>query len=86
MNSPSNLVFKSSIPTILGLAVSTMEIYGKPYALIAVAYGLKIIEVSDPSNPAILGSLTLNGYSNGISTVEIGEKFYAFIANGNEGL
>ena len=63
-----------------------MEIYGKPYALIAVAYGLKIIEVSDPSNPAILGSLTLNGYSNGISTVEIGEKFYAFIANGNEGL
>ena len=63
-----------------------MEIDDKPYALIGVQNGLKIIEVSDPSNPAILGSLTLNGYSNGISTVEIGEKFYAFIANGNEGL
>ena len=48
--------------------------------------GLKIIEVSDPSYPAIRGSLSFDGYSNGISTVEIREKFYALIANGNEGL
>ena len=63
-----------------------MEIDGKPYAFIAVALGLKIIEVSDPSYPTIRGSLSFDGYSNGISTVEIREKFYALIANGNEGL
>ena len=63
-----------------------MEIDDKPYALIGVQNGLKIIEVSDPSQPAIRGSLSFDGYSNGISTVEIREKFYALIANGNNGL
>ena len=48
--------------------------------------GLKIIEVSDPQKPVIVGSIVTGGYAYGVSTLEIGVKIYALVADYNAGL
>ena len=42
--------------------------------------GLNIFEVTDPSNPAIVGNLGTN-YAVGVSAMKIRGKNYAFIAD-----
>ena len=48
--------------------------------------GLKIIDVSDPKNPVLAGSMSTGGYAYGVSSIEIGVKIYAFLVNNNVGL
>ena len=48
-----------------------MEIREKFYALIANGNeGLKIIDVSDPSNPVLVSSLYISGHAFGIIIME----------------
>ena len=47
--------------------------------------GLKIIEVNDPENPVLVGSIDTNGKSMGISTIEMGRIIYALVADYNGG-
>ena len=48
-----------------------MEIREKFYALIANGNeGLKIIDVSDPSNPKLVSSLDIFGHAHGIIIME----------------
>ena len=62
------------------MAVSTVEIGVKIYALVAnINTGLKIIEVSDPYNPVLVGSLSSVVNAIAVSTVEIGGNIYAFL-------
>ena len=57
-----------------------MEIREKFYALIANGNeGLKIIDVSDPSNPVLVSNLSINGHAIGIRCREIAGKLYAYI-------
>ena len=43
--------------------------------------GLKIIDVSDPYNPVLVGSISTDGYAYGISTIKIEAKIYALVAS-----
>ena len=47
---------------------------------------LKIIDVSDPYNPLIVGSIRTGGLVSGLSTLEIGVNIYALVANWDAGL
>ena len=59
--------------------VSKIEIERKTYALVA-DHDVLIINVTDPSNPAIVGNLGTN-YAVGVSAMKIRGKNYAFIAD-----
>ena len=48
--------------------------------------GLKIIEVTDPYNPTLEGSIGTNGISLGVSTMYKGEKIYALRTDYSAGL
>ena len=43
--------------------------------------GLKIIDVSDPYNPVLVGSTSTGGNAIGISTIKIKAKIYALVAS-----
>ena len=59
-----------------------MKIREKFYALIANGNeGLKIIDVSNPSNPVLVSGLYIKGHAKGIIIMEIFGKYYALIAN-----
>ena len=45
----------------------------------ACAHALKIIEVSDPYNPVLVGSTSSVVNSITVSTIKIGENIYAFL-------
>ena len=47
--------------------------------------GLKIIEVSDPSNPVLVSSFEFR-YTNSVSTIEIRGKLYALVSTDYRGL
>ena len=64
-----------------------MQIREKIYALIAdISAGLKIIELTDPYNPVIVGSIDTNGSAYAVSTMQILDKIYALVADWNFGL
>ena len=58
-----------------------MEKEGNIYALVAdYGEGLKIINVTDPTNPALVSNfITKNARE--VSTMIIGEKIYAFVVD-----
>ena len=64
---------------ILFNRVSKIEIETKTYALVA-DYNVLIINVTDPSNPAIVGNLGTN-FAVSVSTLKIKGKNYAFVAD-----
>ena len=67
--------------------VSTLINREKIYALVADgSAGLKIIEVTDPSNPVLASSIDTNGEARGVSTLINREKIYALVADGSAGL
>ena len=52
------------------------------YALVASDLaGLKIIDVSDPYNPVLVGSISSDANAIGISTIKIKAKIYALVAS-----
>ena len=61
-----------------------IEIETKTYALVA-DYNVLIINVTDPSNPAIVGNLGTN-FAVGVSALKIRGKNYAFVTDYAEGL
>ena len=48
--------------------------------------GLKIIDVSDPKNPELIGNISTNGNTFGVKTIEKEGIIYALVADGNAGL
>ena len=48
--------------------------------------GLKIVDISDPKNPVLVGSISTGGLALGSSSIEIGEKIYALTVNKDAGL
>ena len=44
-------------------------------------FGLKIVEVSDPTNPVLVGNISINGHAIGIRCMEIANKLYAYIVD-----
>ena len=64
------------------MGVSSINIGVKIYALMA-SYdaGLKIIDISDPLIPAVVGSISIGGKARGVSSINIGVKIYALLAN-----
>ena len=59
----------------------------KIYALVASNLaGLKIIDVSDPYNPVLVGSISTGGNARGVSSIKIEAKIYALVASMDAGL
>ena len=59
----------------------------KIYALVASNdTGLKIIDVSDPYNPVLVGNISTGGQARGVSTIKIEAKIYALVASYKAGL
>ena len=59
-----------------------MKIEEKLFALVAVLdRDLRIIGVSDPSNPALAGNLDNNGQAYGVSTIEIRGNLHVLMTN-----
>ena len=42
--------------------------------------------MTNPKNPVIVGSIDTNGLARGVSTMQIRDKIYAFVADGSAGL
>ena len=64
-----------------------METGGIIYALLANNMaGLKIIYVSNPQNPILVGSIKTGEKARGVSTIKKGAKIYALLADYKKGL
>ena len=64
-----------------------MEKYAKIYVLVAdMSKGLKIIEVTDPYNPVIIGSIDTDGDAKDVRIMEKDAKIYVLVADTSTGL
>ena len=54
--------------------------------MVCESASLKIIEVSDPLKPVLVGSIVTGGNAYGVSSIEMGIKIYALVADIYAGL